>query len=104
MTEPMTDKRLEELRATRDTIRSHRGMTGLESDFVDAIDDNDRLRAEVEALRENDVMRGIIANSDMDCVYCSLPKAEMSRCRSGFPGCGRMDDIVLAPDFEGPTS
>lgn len=46
--------------------------------------------------RENDQLRGLIANSEMNCIYCELPKAEMMRCESGFPGCARADDIMLA--------
>lgn len=49
-----------------------------------------------EALRENDLLRQVVAKSDADCIYCSLPKVRMAECRSGFPGCGRMDDLMAA--------
>lgn len=42
--------------------------------------------------KENDQLKYIIASSDMPCIYCQLPKADINRCKSGFPGCGRMDD------------
>lgn len=45
--------------------------------------------------KENDKLRGIIAASDMDCIYCGLSKVDMSKCKHGFPGCGRGDDLVL---------
>jgi len=52
--------------------------------------------SELERLRkENDIMRGLIAESNMDCIYCGLPKADMVKCPSGFPGCGRADDMLL---------
>lgn len=54
-----------------------------------------RLETETHDLaKENDVLRGLLARGNKDCVYCNLPAAEISRCARGFPGCGRMDDIV----------
>jgi hypothetical protein len=44
---------------------------------------------------ENNTMRRIIANSEIDCVYCKLPKVDMAKCVSGFPGCARADDMML---------
>jgi hypothetical protein len=52
-----------------------------------------------EVERENTKLRGILANSPLPCLYCALPKADMAKCPSGFPGCGRADDIVLDPNF-----
>lgn len=51
--------------------------------------------AEMEG--ENNTLRGLVANSALDCVYCGLPAAEQNRCASGFPGCARADDQALAP-------
>jgi len=48
------------------------------------------------ALAENDLLRGLLAKGEKDCVYCGLPAADISKCRSGFPGCARMDDIMGA--------
>lgn len=39
-------------------------------------------------------LRCYVAESAADCIYCGLSKARMSECQSGFPGCGRMDDIL----------
>lgn len=50
------------------------------------------------ARADNEVLRGIIAESDLPCLYCKLPKAEMNKCRSGFPGCGRADDLLMGHD------
>jgi hypothetical protein len=44
--------------------------------------------------QENDIMRKLIAESDLDCMYCGLPKADMAKCHLGFPGCGRADDLL----------
>lgn len=49
---------------------------------------NERLRA------ENDRMRYIIASSNLPCLYCGLPGADMAKCPDGFPGCGRADDLM----------
>lgn len=54
---------------------------------------NDAESRLAEARKENDFMRLRLAESDKDCVYCDLPKAEMGRCASGFPGCARSDDL-----------
>jgi hypothetical protein len=51
---------------------------------------------ELERLRrENDTMRKLIAESDLDCMYCGLSKADMAKCELGFPGCGRADDLTV---------
>lgn len=48
-----------------------------------------------KACKENDFMRNLLASSNLDCVYCGLSKADMVKCESGFPGCGRADDMVF---------
>jgi hypothetical protein len=51
--------------------------------------------SELERLRrENNCMRKLIADSNMDCVYCGLSRADMGKCASGFPGCARADDMA----------
>lgn len=64
-------------------------------------DDNECLRNQRDQrdtkitalLAENNTLRALWANSEMDCVYCGLSKANMSKCLSGFPGCARADDM-----------
>lgn len=52
---------------------------------------------EIERLRaENDKLRAILATSNEPCVYCGLRAEDMAKCASGFPGCGRADDMMLA--------
>lgn len=46
--------------------------------------------------KENDIMRTILAHSPLPCLYCALSASDMGRCRSGFPGCGRADDMMCA--------
>lgn len=59
-----------------------------------------KILADLERLeKENDVLRGIIANSKIDCIYCGLKKSAMAECASGFPGCARLDDITNAPNY-----
>lgn len=50
---------------------------------------------EIKELREeNDKLRYLLASGSDPCVYCGLAKADMSKCASGFPGCGRADDLM----------
>jgi hypothetical protein len=53
-----------------------------------------------EAEEENNKLRGLLAKGQGDCVYCGLPAEDIAKCKSGFPGCARMDDIVNAPEKE----
>lgn len=48
---------------------------------------------------ENRVLRGVIANADLPCMYCGLSKADMGKCAFGFPGCGRGDDMANDPNW-----
>lgn len=50
-----------------------------------------------ELTKENDILKGICAFENINCIYCGLPKEEMSKCSSGFPGCARSDDMMCAP-------
>lgn len=52
---------------------------------------------QVEA--ENERLRAALAHSDQPCAYCSLPADEWSKCKSGFPGCGRADDAMGCPEL-----
>lgn len=47
--------------------------------------------------RENDALRGMLANRGGPCVYCALPQEDWLKCRDGFPGCSRVDDAMLCP-------
>jgi hypothetical protein len=48
-----------------------------------------------EATEENDKLRWLLAKGSDPCIYCTLPKADMAKCESGFPGCGRADDLMV---------
>jgi hypothetical protein len=61
-------------------------------EIVEASPEYRRLR------EENDKLLGIIAFSNIDCLYCGLSRADMARCGYGFPGCGRADDMLIAPE------
>jgi len=51
---------------------------------------------EIARLRKlNDLLRREVAESDLDCIYCGLPKGDMAKCELGFPGCGRADDLMI---------
>ena len=52
-------------------------------------------RSNARLRKENDTLRGLIAKSNLPCVYCSLPASDMAKCSSGFPGCGRADDLMM---------
>jgi hypothetical protein len=49
-----------------------------------------------ELAAENDRLRRLLASSNADCPYCGLPAADMAKCASGFPGCGRADDMMTS--------
>lgn len=51
------------------------------------------------AEKENTHLRAALAASKDPCIYCQLPAEEMAKCRSGFPGCSRADDITGCPEF-----
>jgi hypothetical protein len=53
----------------------------------------------IALMDENDRLRAALAHSKDPCVYCSLPAEEMAKCRAGFPGCARADDMMLCPNF-----
>jgi len=60
---------------------------------------NDKIIAELRT--ENDKLKGILANSDIDCIYCGLPSADLVKCALGFPGCERAEDMLAVMDFTG---
>ena len=53
-----------------------------------------------ELYAENAELRFQLANSPLPCVYCKLPADDMAQCARGFPGCGRADDLLNAPERE----
>jgi hypothetical protein len=62
------------------------------------------LRGQVAELRkDNDQLRSFIAKSPLPCPYCGLAAEDMSRCASGFPGCGRADDLLASEEEPAPT-
>jgi hypothetical protein len=57
-------------------------------------------KGELERFRkENDYLRGVVANAKIPCVYCGLEN--MAECRYGFPGCSKADDMILGDDEVG---
>jgi hypothetical protein len=48
---------------------------------------------------ENTRLRAALAQSDLPCVYCSLPADEWNKCQHGWPGCGRADDAMGCPEL-----
>jgi hypothetical protein len=50
-----------------------------------------------EVREENTRLRAALANSELPCVYCTLPAGEIAKCASGFPGCARADDATGCP-------
>ena len=75
-----------------------RAFTDIE--VFEAADEIERLRAELAAeRRQNELLRASLANSELPCVYCSLPKEKWAECKNGFPGCGRADDAMGCPEL-----
>lgn len=46
-----------------------------------------------DIIKENDILRGLVANLKKPCHYCGLE--DMSKCAYGFPGCALADDILI---------
>lgn len=81
----------------------HEIILDLEDVIKTLHEENARLKKSLLDLdHESRRFRGGIANSKIDCVYCGLSKDDMAKCASGFPGCGRADDIVCDPDWIPP--
>lgn len=60
----------------------------------------ERLTAALAAAeRDNTHLRSALAVSKDPCRYCQLPAEEMAKCRSGFPGCDRADDMMGCPEL-----
>lgn len=95
--ERLTTERLEELRgrAVNPAPKTHRYIAHIRGTSV--FEEHCMASELLEIRHENDVLRGLLAKGEKDCVYCGLPAADISKCRSGFPGCARMDDMMAAP-------
>lgn len=66
----------------------------------EAADELERLTAALAATeRDNTHLRSALAVSKDPCRYCQLPAEEMAKCRSGFPGCDRADDMMGCPEL-----
>jgi hypothetical protein len=82
---------LQELKLRTLKNNSHDGSEPAPTnDFTELEERQARVRADMENAR----LRGILAKSTLPCIYCGL--TDMALCKSGFPGCGRMDDLVNA--------
>jgi hypothetical protein len=55
---------------------------------------DDLKRALDDERAENTRLRALLANAEIPCIYCKLPRHNIKLCPRGFPGCGRMDDII----------
>ena len=74
--------------------------TYLDAEFVVTADFAEKLERELNSAQsENTRLRAALAASKSPCVYCSLPAEEWSKCKQGFPGCGRMDDAMGCPEL-----
>ena len=58
------------------------------------------MRTTEELLKENDILRGIVAKI-MPCIYCGAD--EMAKCPYGFPGCSLADDFFVAEGTSGSS-
>lgn len=85
------DKLIAKLR--RYTERATQDFDGRDEWFIEAASALEGLAA------ENARLRAALAQSELPCVYCSLPREEWAKCSSGFPGCDRADDAVGCPEL-----
>lgn len=49
-------------------------------------------------IKENDKLRFLLAKSKADCVYCGASAEDFAKCRYGFPGCPRSNDLLCGDD------
>lgn len=55
------------------------------------------VKQELENLRrENNIIKTILSKAQIPCIYCGLD--DMSKCKSGFPGCAKADDLICGED------
>ena len=58
-------------------------------------------KSDVALVKENDDLRAALADSLQPCIYCGLAATEIAKCKHGFPGCGRMDDLMAKSEKDG---
>ncbi len=76
-------------RLRRYTERATQDFDGRDEWFIEAASALEGLAA------ENARLRAALAQSELPCVYCSLPREEWAKCSSGFP-----DAVLSKPGFE----
>jgi hypothetical protein len=65
-----------------------------------ALDEVRRLKRAARGTEaENTRLRAALAQSELPCVYCSLPRDEWEKCQHGFPGCSRGEDAMGCPEL-----
>jgi hypothetical protein len=57
----------------------------------------EQIAACADARAEFDKLRSLVAQSKMACIYCGVGAG--GPCPAGYPGCGRMDDLMNDADF-----
>jgi len=99
------------LKASRERADDWRGMANSRAaELIRQADEISRLNDElarfksirseaVTAQAENERLRAALANSKDPCIYCSLPADEFAKCKLGFPGCSRADDMAGCPEL-----
>lgn len=45
-----------------------------------------------ELIEENQSLKNHLAKSNLDCIYCGLPKSRTLECQLGIDGCLRLND------------
>lgn len=90
------------LRHLADDIQSADGVAN--ACVAEAADRISRDREEIATLqkvykdsdRENTVMLGLLSKIGKKCHHCGID--DMSKCKSGFPGCALADDMIIGED------
>lgn len=79
------------------------GWKGLGLALSEALDERDALKGHAERVRaleeENTRLRAALAQSELPCVYCTLPAEKWGECQHGLPGCPRSDDATGCPEL-----
>ena len=49
--------------------------------------------------KENITLKFIIANTNLPCIYCGLPREKMNECKVEHDECGRLNDLKSKPNI-----
>jgi predicted transcriptional regulator len=58
---------------------------------------DEAVRKLIAVAEENTILRAHVAVSNLPCLYCKLPREQLTECKQGPRDCTRMRDILRVP-------